>query len=178
MLVSRWRRGKEREREEERGLLHPDRNLIARYLFPLPYTASEISWPFLRRVTSVQMHRTSSSLLLLFLWDSFFRFFSLSLHRVFYKVPDTRNKWSEPWWIVCMSYAFSYSVTINLYAWQWNKNEERGNQRRVIESRDERERDRRSSDFHDPLTLRAFLFNCRVVVVVLERRYTVPSRPS
>lgn len=42
----------------------------------------------------------------------------------------------------------------------------------------ERERDRRSSDFHDPLTLRAFLFNCRVVVVVLERRYTVPSRPS
>lgn len=41
----------------------------------------------------------------------------------------------------------------------------------------ERERDRRSSDFHDPLTLRAFLFNCRVVVV-LERRYTVPSRPS
>lgn len=43
-------RKKEREREEngsreERGerLLHPDRNLIARYLFPLPCTASEIS---------------------------------------------------------------------------------------------------------------------------------------
>lgn len=36
----------EREREKERGrgrLLHPDRNLIARYLFPLPCTASEIS---------------------------------------------------------------------------------------------------------------------------------------
>lgn len=66
---------KEREREEERGLLHPDRNLIARYLFPLPYTASEISWPFLRRVTSVQMHRTSSSssflLLLLFFSSSY-----------------------------------------------------------------------------------------------------------
>ena len=74
----------EREREKERGrgrLLHPDRNLIARYLFPLPCTASEISWPFLRRVTLVQMHRTS---FFPFSFSFFFFFFFFCFVRCFF----------------------------------------------------------------------------------------------
>lgn len=41
---------------------------------------------------------SSSSFLLLLLWDSASsaRNLSLSLSRVFYKLADTRNKWSEP----------------------------------------------------------------------------------